>query len=266
MTSQHHGFEPRRPCRIELKDVSVRYGTKRAIRDVSFVAPAGRITAVIGPSGSGRSTLLSATNRLTDAVGRCRTGGAVLIDDVDVLQTEVDLGRLRGRIGLVVRRPAPVGVTVRRYLELALREHDVVEAEAVRRRIADALRLTDLSVELRDRLDRPVSELSPAALLLLALSRALVAEPAALLIDEPTLGIDRAGTERIERVLTALAGSMTIILAPHDPAQAKRIADRVVLLWPVDGVGCVMDEADTHEFFAKSRQAETAAFVSGGAG
>ena len=122
---------------LSLQGVSVHYGTRTVLDAVSLDIPRGCITALIGPSGCGKTSLLSTLNRLTDLLPDCRVGGRILLDGTDI--REHDALTLRRRVGMIFQRPNPFPLSIRRNLDLPLREHGVRDASERAERIEQAL-------------------------------------------------------------------------------------------------------------------------------
>jgi putative ABC transport system ATP-binding protein len=179
---------------------------------VTLSIPAGS-TALLGPSGSGKSTLLRLLNRLADP-----DEGAVRLHDTDV--RELDPLELRRRVGLVPQLPAPVPGTVADNVCFGPRLHGE-EVDP-----GPAVRLAGLDESF---LDRDASRLSVGEQQRVMLARALALEPEVLLLDEPTASLDTEATAAVEEALETLPG-ISLVLVTHDPAQAKRLADRTVRL------------------------------------
>ena len=97
---------------VRSEDFSVFYGSHEAVRKVSLAVPDGKVTAIIGPSGCGKSTYLRAINRMNDLIPRCRPGGRMLFDGVDIYGPRVDVVTLRRRVGMVFQKPNPFPKTV----------------------------------------------------------------------------------------------------------------------------------------------------------
>lgn len=242
---------------LALTGVSVRYGDRVVVRDVSMVAPAGEVTAVIGPSGVGKSSLLGCMNRLHEVTGG-RVTGRVSVGGQDVANIEVNA--LRRDVGLILQRPTPFAVSIAENIAFPLRAHGCGTAD-VAARVEESLRRSGLWEEVRDRLDAPASGLSGGQQQRLCIARALALGPHAFLCDEPCASLDPRSTAAVERTLTSLRGKMTLVLVTHNLAQAKRLAQHVVALWPgEDGAGVVVDSGEAARVFSEPRHPELAAW------
>jgi putative ABC transport system ATP-binding protein len=203
--------------RIETQRLAVARGGRVLARGVSLRAQAGEVTALVGPSGIGKSSLLRCLVRLDEPAG-----GRVLVDGRDA--AEMDPCVLRRRVGLVAQAPVMLAGDVRANLAYGLDEP---------RGLEEALESTGLGAEFMGRTAR---ELSGGEAARVAVARALVRDPGALLLDEPTAALDSAAAAGIERLVRDLAGDgLAILIVTHDEPQAARVADRAVRLGD-DGV------------------------------
>jgi ABC-type multidrug transport system fused ATPase/permease subunit len=196
--------------RIQAQDLTIARGGRVVLRGIDLEARAGEVTAVVGPSGSGKSSLLRTLVRLDEPAG-----GRVLIDGRDA--AEVDPCTLRRRVGLVTQAPVMLEGDVRANLAYGL---DAPEPAA----LDEALAAAGLD---RSFMDRTARELSGGEAARVALARALTRDPAALLLDEPTAALDGEAAAAVEALVRALAGcGLAILLVTHDEAQADRVADQ----------------------------------------
>ena len=114
---------------IQLEQVSIRYGNRVALMDVDLDVPRGGITALIGPSGCGKTSLLTSVNRLTDLIPGCVVGGEIRISGESIRDRSVDLIGLRRRIGMIFQKPNPFPLSIRKNIDLPLREHGIRSRE-----------------------------------------------------------------------------------------------------------------------------------------
>ena len=197
---------------------------RRVLDDVSFRFPAGKITALVGLSGSGKSTILRAISRLFDP-----SDGSVTIGDVDV--KDLRLASLRSVMGSVSQFPLFIEADVRENMRLAAPDATEAAMEA-------ACRAADIWGALErvlpaDPLAAPVPRqagkagLSGGERRRLAIARALLADPRILLLDEPTAGIDALSVNRIAEELRRVAPGRTILLVEHNIPLISSVADLV---------------------------------------
>jgi ABC-type iron transport system FetAB ATPase subunit len=195
--------------RIETQDLAVARGGRIVLRGIDLRVDAGQVTALVGPSGVGKSSLLRSLVRLDEPAG-----GRVLVDGRDA--AELEPCELRRRLGLVAQAPVMLPGDVRANLAYGL------EAPAPAA-LGDALAATGLDASFMDREARALSGGEAARV---AVARALTRDPGALLLDEPTAALDREAAAPVEALVRALAArGLAILMVTHDEAQAERVAD-----------------------------------------
>jgi len=209
--------------RLAFEDVSFGYaGGPEVLTNVTFAAAPGEIVALMGPSGGGKSTLLTLALRLYDP-----TSGAIRLDGRDL--RDLPAGWLRARMGFVPQDPALFYGTVAENVRFGRLDATPQEIEAACR----AAHAHDFVSQLPDGYDTVVGErgatLSGGQRQRLAIARALVRDPRILLLDEATSALDAESERAIRDALDALRPGRTILLVTHRPALAE-IADRVVEL------------------------------------
>ncbi len=207
---------------FQLHSVDLRVGTVRILEGLSLEIPIGGVTAIIGPSGSGKSSLLRLLNRL-----EVPTGGSIefLGQPLDQLVCT----DLRRRVGMVFQRPALFEGTVADNLRVA--NPDLDQA-----RMTESLNEVGLEPQLAS---REAEKLSGGEAQRLCLARSLLVGPEVLLLDEPTASLDQESIAIIENLLAKRSRQgLSLIWVSHDPEQVARIADRVIeLVLANDGVG-----------------------------
>ncbi len=248
---------------IQTERLTLRYGARIAFEDVSLSLPRGAITALIGPSGCGKTSYLVSLNRLTDLVAGCSVSGRIRIGSLDVLHPQTDVVALRRRVGMIFQKPNPFPFSIRRNLELPLREHGVCSRAQLAQTIETALRDVGLWDEVKDRLNSPAQALSGGQQQRLCFARALALKPEALLLDEPCSALDPMSGGVVEDLILRLRGRITLLVVTHNLAQARRIADQVALLWVQGGVGRLIEHGPAAQVFGAPLEAVTAEYVSG---
>ncbi len=246
--------------KIIIENFSLTYsdGTE-SLFDINLRIPAYQITALIGPSGGGKSTFLRILNRLNDLADVKKVSGKVLIDDVNVLDPKLDVIELRRKVGIVFSKPLPLPLTIFQNvsygLELAGERNKTILNNAVER----ALQLAELWDEVNDRLQDPANSLSGGQQQRLCLARTLALEPEIILLDEPTSALDPLATAKIENSLTELKKQYTIIIAPHNTQQASRIADYVAFFLQ----GKLIEFSGAEQIFTRPEDQRTQDYISG---
>ena len=248
---------------FEIRDLRVAYEGKAVLDDVSLAIPAGGITALIGPSGCGKTTLLQCLNRLTDMVPRCSVEGTLRYQGVDLTSPGLDVVALRRRVGMIFQRPNPFPLSIRRNLELPLKEHGVRDRARLEATLESTLRDVGLWQEVADRLDAPATSLSGGQQQRLCLARALVLDPEVLLMDEPTSALDPLAAGVVEDLVQSLRGRYTMVIVTHNLAQARRLADHVAMFWVRDGSGRIIETGPVAGIFERPQDPDTEAYIRG---
>jgi putative ABC transport system ATP-binding protein len=206
----------RPPSNPVLEVIGLRHFRRglEVLRGVSAGFERGVVTAVVGPSGAGKTSLLRCLNRLDEP-----RAGRVLFEGRDL--RGLDPTELRRQVGMIFQTPVLFDGGVRANLGYGLSEADD-------ERLGAALGLAGLPASF---LDRPSSALSVGQAQRVCIARALVRSPQVLLMDEPTSALDKGASARIESLVTSLADSgLTVVLVTHDLAQARRVAHWALLL------------------------------------
>ncbi|MDT8377121.1 MAG: phosphate ABC transporter ATP-binding protein [Mariprofundaceae bacterium] len=251
---------------LQVNDLSVSYGEHRVLEAVTLDIYKGCITALIGPSGCGKTSFLSAINRLTDLIPGAATEGSVQFEGENILGKSVDTLLLRRRIGMIFQKPNPFPLSIRRNLELPLREHGVRERKTLDAEIEGALRDAGLWDEVKDRLDGPALALSGGQQQRLCIARALVLKPEILLMDEPCSALDPISSGVVEDLIIRLRGRFTVVIVTHNLAQAKRVANYAAFFWMTERVGKLIEFDHCQRLFEAPNHNLTAAYISGAKG
>jgi len=248
---------------ITVRDLSVAYDQQTVLNGVSLDIYKGCITALIGPSGCGKTSFLSTLNRLTDLCPSAQIGGNIFFDGQDILHDAVDILSLRRRIGMIFQKPNPFPLSIRRNLDLPLREHGVGNRAMRDEKIETALRDVGLWDEVKDRMDRSALSLSGGQQQRLCIARALVLEPEILLMDEPCSALDPISSTVVEELICRLQGRYTVIIVTHNLAQARRVANYAAFFWMQEQVGKLIEFGKCQNLFEAPTHELTAAYLSG---
>lgn len=261
---------------ISIRNLNVWYGGLHALKQASFDITPNTITALIGASGSGKSTFLRAINRMLDTVPLARATGEIEFQNKNVLNKHTDVNTLRTKIGMVFQSPTPFpksifdniayGLTVqgtarpprrfRRVLDPAVLEKSVQPLEAA---VVRSLKEAALWDEVRDRLHQSAYRLSGGQQQRLCIARAVAVRPQVLLLDEPCSELDPISTRKIEDLLVALKRDYTIVIVTHNMHQARRISDTTVFFH----LGEIIETGATADVFSKPHHELTANYVRG---
>ena len=251
---------------LRIRDLSIAYNNKVVLNGVSLDIYKGCITALIGPSGCGKTSFLSCLNRLTDLIPGAKVSGDIQLDRQSVLNSTLDTLALRRRVGMIFQKPNPFPLSIRRNLELPLKEHGVKSKKLLQQKIETALRDVGLWEEVHDRLDSPATALSGGQQQRLCIARAIVLEPSVLLMDEPCSALDPISSAVVEDLIKRLAGRFTVVIVTHNLGQARRIANYAAFFWMKEKVGKLIEFDRCIHLFETPSHDLTAAYVSGASG
>ena len=223
---------------VVFENVHFWHGPTRILDGVSFHVPRGRITVILGPSGTGKSTLLWLMLGLWKV-----DGGRVLVDGRDTTGfTELDWKSVRGNLAMVFQENALFdSLTVGENVGYAMLQSGRVPMDEVERRVRETMQLVELDPD--SFIDRMPDQLSGGQRRRVAIARAVAAcEPEAILYDEPTTGLDPGTARRIGNLILKLRHrhGTTSVVVTHEIADALRVGDHFILL---DG-GKVLYEGD----------------------
>ena len=250
----------------QFAGVSVSYGATAAVRDVSFPVPRGSIVSLIGPSGSGKSSLIRCLNRMNDLVAGARVDGEVLYRGVDVNQPEIDAVSVRKRIGMVFQRPNPFPKSI--YDNVAFGPRVLGYHGDLDEIVERSIRRAALWDEVKDRLQVNAFGLSGGQQQRLVIARCLAVEPDVLLMDEPASALDPISTRAIEDLMRELVPQLTIVIVTHNLQQAGRVADYTAFLTAdVEAGGAIagrlVEFGPTAQIFTKPGDERTEAYLTG---
>ncbi len=208
---------------VEIQNVSKCFGSNRVLEDVSFSVKKGAVVAIIGASGSGKSTALRCIDRLEIV-----DSGHIKVCGHEVTSPSVDLNQLRRDVGIVFQSYNLFPhLSVEENIMLALRlVHKLPKAEA-RERARKVL----AQVGLAEKAENYPSQLSGGQQQRVAIARSLAMQPQLMLFDEVTSALDPQLTGEVLKVMESLAADgMTMILVTHEMAFARRVASEVIFM------------------------------------
>jgi phosphate transport system ATP-binding protein len=252
--------EPAPKLTFEAKNVSIWYGEKRAIDDVSLNIASNAVTAIIGPSGCGKSTFLRALNRMHELVPKTRMEGTVLLHGEDLYSKTVDPAIVRRRVGMVFQKSNPFPtMTIGENVVVGLRLNGVRNQKFLNERLERSLRMAALWDEVKDDLHKPGTSLSGGQQQRLCIARALAVEPEVILMDEPCSALDPIATAKIEELIYELKAQYTIVTVTHNMQQAGRISDYTAFLY----LGRLIEFGPTTTIFTNPTERQTEDYITG---
>jgi phosphate transport system ATP-binding protein len=244
---------------VSIESLSLWYGEKRALKNISMSVPAQRITAYIGPSGCGKSTLLRCFNRMNDLVDGVRIEGKIRIGGIDVYDPALEVTELRKRIGMVFQKSNPFPKTIYENAAYGPRILGVRHRHELDAIVERSLRRAALWDEVSDRLKDSALGLSGGQQQRLCIARALAVEPEILLMDEPCSALDPIATAKIEELMLDLKQEYTIVIVTHNMQQAARVSDYTGFML----LGELVEFGVTKDLFTNPRDRRTEDYITG---
>jgi phosphate transport system ATP-binding protein len=248
--------------RMRTEALSIAYGQKLAVNQVSLTVRQGEVLALIGPSGCGKTTLLRSLNRLVDLTPSATRGGHILLDGEDVDSFDVTL--LRRRVGMLFQQPNPFPMSIFDNVAYGLRERGSKRPSRreLEPAVIEALHRAGLFEEVKDNLDHPALALSGGQQQRLCIARSLAIQPEVLLLDEPCSALDPISTQVIEETIVSLRTDIAIVIVTHNLQQAQRVADHVAFMY----LGDLIEYGEAERVFGAPVAERTREYVSGGFG
>jgi phosphate transport system ATP-binding protein len=261
---RHEEAEPhvtsQRVPKMRAKSISVFYGEKQALKDVSIDIHDDRVTAFIGPSGCGKSTFLRCLNRMNDTIPSARVTGNIELDGQDINAPSMDVVQLRARVGMVFQKPNPFPKSIYENVAYGPRIHGLASSRGeMDETVEKSLRRAGLWEEVKDRLQESGTALSGGQQQRLCIARAIAVDPEVILMDEPCSALDPIATARIEELIHELRGRYAIAIVTHNMQQAARVSQRTAFFH----LGELVEYGKTSEIFTNPREQRTQDYITG---
>jgi phosphate transport system ATP-binding protein len=244
---------------LEIESLSLWYGEKRALKDISLKIPEKQITAFIGPSGCGKSTLLRCINRLNDLIDGVRIEGDIRFQEDSIYDPREDINALRKRIGMVFQKSNPFPKSIYENVAYGCRIQGINRKRDLDEIVEKSLRGAALWDEVKDRLEDSALGLSGGQQQRLCIARAIAVEPEVILLDEPCSALDPIATARIEELMQDLKSQYTQVIVTHNMQQASRVSDLTAFLY----LGELVEYGETERIFINPRKKQTEDYITG---
>jgi phosphate transport system ATP-binding protein len=246
--------------KMSARDVSVFYGAKQAVNDVSIDVTMDEVTAFIGPSGCGKSTFLRSFNRMNDTIASARVEGAITLDGEDIYASSMDVVQLRARVGMVFQKPNPFPKSIFENVAYGPRIHGIAASKTDMEEIVErSLKRAGLWEEVKDRLPDSGTALSGGQQQRLCIARAIAVDPEVILMDEPCSALDPIATARIEELIGDLRGKYAIVIVTHNMQQAARVSQKTAFFH----LGHLVEYGATEGIFTAPREPRTKDYITG---
>ncbi|MXO85173.1 phosphate ABC transporter ATP-binding protein [Altererythrobacter aurantiacus] len=259
MTRIHQNMEVR-DAKMQARDVSVYYESKRAIDNVSIDIPNKLVTAFIGPSGCGKSTFLRTLNRMNDTIPSARVDGEITLDGENIYSPKIDVVQLRARVGMVFQKPNPFPKSIYENVAYGPRIHGFAEKKDDMDAVVEhSLKRAGLWEEVKDRLSDSGTALSGGQQQRLCIARAIAVDPEVILMDEPCSALDPIATAKIEELINDLADNYAIVIVTHSMQQAARVSQRTAFFH----LGQMVEYGPTSDIFTNPLETRTKDYITG---
>jgi phosphate transport system ATP-binding protein len=244
---------------MEAVNLDLGFSGRIVLADVNVSLKRGCITALIGPTGSGKSTFLRTLNRMNDRVPGFTRTGDVTYDNESLWSPDVDLLTLRRRVGMLFQRPNPFPMSIKDNVVAGVKAHRIAKGKQLD--VVCERRLTEVGLwdAVKDRLNDSPFRLSGGQQQLLCLARALAVGPDVLLLDEPTSSLDPLTTESIEALIQTLTPALSLIVVTHNLGQAMRISNNTMFFYQ----GALVEVGATDDVFNRPSHPDTERYVTG---
>jgi phosphate transport system ATP-binding protein len=257
---------------LDVRNVSIWYGTFKAVTDVSLTIYEREITAFIGSSGSGKTTVLRSFNRMNDLVPGTRLEGEIFYRGEALYGKHVSPIAVRRCIGMVFQKPNPFPKSIYDNVAYGPRingEHNKKKLDEI---VEQSLRQAALWDEVKDRLNKSGLGLSGGQAQRLVIARTIAVQPDIVLMDEPASALDPIATGAVEELMKELKQQYTIVIVTHNMQEATRVSDRTaffsVLVNPESDTrtGVLVEYGPTEKIFGDPDDPRTRAYVTGRVG
>lgn len=248
-----------RDIKIQVNDLSLYYGEKKALKEISMQIPANKVTALIGPSGCGKSTFLRCINRMNDLIPSVKITGELLVEGIDIYDKNVDVVNIRKKIGMVFQKSNPFPKSIYENIAYGPRINGIKDKTQLDEIVETSLQQAAIWDELKDRLGDSAMGLSGGQQQRLCIARTLAVSPDIILMDEPASALDPISTSKIEELVHELKEQYTIIIVTHNMQQAARTSDHTAFFY----MGELIEMGKTNTIFTKPEKKQTEDYITG---
>lgn len=245
--------------KISVSNLSLDYGTKTALHNISITIPARKVTALIGPSGCGKSTFLRTLNRMNDLIPSVKIKGDILIDNVNIYDKNIDVVELRKKVGMVFQKSNPFPKSVFENVAYGPRINGIRNTKELSEIVETSLKKAAIWDEVKDRLKDSALSLSGGQQQRLCIARTLAVNPEIILMDEPASALDPISTSKIEELMQELKEQYTIVIVTHNMQQAARTSNYTAFFY----MGELIEFGKTKTIFTNPEKKQTEDYITG---
>jgi phosphate transport system ATP-binding protein len=245
--------------KVKVNNLSLRYGTNLALKNISMDIPEKMVTAFIGPSGCGKSTFLRTLNRMNDLIENVTIEGEVLVDNINIYDKNIDVVNLRKKVGMIFQKSNPFAKSVYDNIAFGPRINGISQKNRLDEIVEHSLKQAAIWDEVKDRLFNSALSLSGGQQQRICIARSLAVNPEIILMDEPASALDPISTAKIEELIHELKREYTIIIVTHNMQQAARTSDLTALFY----LGDLIEMNRTEIIFSNPAKKQTEDYISG---
>lgn len=243
------------PIQLVVEDLNASLDDKVVLHDVAVTAQAGHVLALMGKTGSGKSTFLRVINRMIEQRGAV-VSGHIMLDNSSIFMQEPN--EIRRKVGMVFTEPVLFAGNVLHNITAGVRLQGVTKKQALEDCAEETLRRMEIFNDFRDLLYTDSNHLTRGQAQLVCIARALALRPGLLLLDEPTRLLDAMTSIKVEDMLFSLRKECTMVVAVHSPQMAGRIAEETAMMED----GTVLEWGRTSDLFYHPKHLHTEQFIS----
>ncbi|MFW5786979.1 MAG: phosphate ABC transporter ATP-binding protein PstB [Halanaerobiales bacterium] len=245
--------------KIKIKNLNFYYNDFHALKNINMEIKANKVTAIIGPSGCGKSTFIRTLNRMNDVIKGTNVEGKVFLDGKNIYQKNIDVVKLRKKVGMVFQQPNPFAKSIYDNVAYGPKIHGIKTNAKLDQLVEKSLKQAALWEEVKDKMDTSALELSGGQQQRLCIARALAVKPEVLLMDEPASALDPVATAKIEDLIDTLKEYYTIVIVTHNMQQAARVSDETAFFL----MGELIEFDDTEQIFENPAKQKTEDYITG---
>lgn len=245
--------------KIITEELSVWYGNQQSLKSISLTVWKNEILGVIGPANSGKTTFLRTLNRLIDLIHQSRVSGKILIDNENIFGDDIDVEKLRRKVGMIFALPVPLPMSIFDNVAYGQRRSGIKKHTLLEEIVEESLKSAYLWNEVKDRLTQSALTLSGGQQQRLCIARTLALKPDIILFDEPCSGLDPVSTAKVEEAMRELKSNYTIVLVTNNTKQSARVADKTAFFL----MGELIEIDNTQQMFTVPKDKRTEDYISG---
>jgi len=244
---------------LHISDLNVWYGKRQILKNLTFDVLANQVTAFIGPSNSGKTTLVRCLNRLNDLNTEFRHTGEILFNGKNLYSPKRKASEITKQIGMVFHKPIPFRKSIYDNVAYGARMRGMKHTAKLYDVVEESLRKAQLWDEVCDNLKSSPDILSNGQQQRLCVARALAGNPEVLIFDEPCEQLDAAETPKFEAIVQTLKNQYTLIFVTNKRRQAARVSDVAGFLF----CGELVEFGQTEQIFTNPKDKRTEDYVTG---